>query len=65
MMARTEEMVEGIGIPDSLMRMEALQAAVATSHEGEAMQDFMQRVMEIYAFLTSKKVERSASQQVN
>jgi hypothetical protein len=39
-------------IPDSVLRMEAVQSATATSPEGEEMSDFMGRVQIIYAFLS-------------
>lgn len=39
-------------IPDSVLRMEAVQSATATSPEGEEMSDFMSRVNIIYAFLS-------------
>jgi hypothetical protein len=46
-------------IPDSVMRMEAVQAAVATAPEGEVMHDFMARVKIIYGFLTHTSMEQS------
>jgi len=46
-------------IPDSVLRLEAVQSATATAPEGEEMSDFMSRVNMIYAFLshTEKPVE--------
>jgi hypothetical protein len=38
-------------IDDSIMRLEALQAAVATSPDFESFEDLMARVKIVYAFL--------------
>lgn len=39
-------------LPDTVLRMEAVQAAVATAPEWESMSEFMGRVKIIYGFLT-------------
>lgn len=50
-------------IPDSVLRMEAVQSATATAPEGEEMGDFMVRVNMIYAFLshTARPAEAAPS----
>lgn len=45
-------------IPDSVMRIEAMNAAVATAPEMESHDDFMARVRMIYAFLSHTEAAR-------
>jgi hypothetical protein len=47
-----ENPMESQMIPDSVLRLEAVQSATATSPDGEEMSDFMRRVNTIYAFLS-------------
>lgn len=50
--------MEQMTVPDSVMRMEAVQAAVATTPElGETMPEFMARVQTIYCFLAKASQE--------